>query len=340
MAEIVLGMWTSHGPTLSTPPENWTVRVAADLKGRHPFRGGVYTFDELVKMRAGEGLAAASSLEERIKRNEGCQTAIANMADIFAAAKPDIAIIMGNDQRELFLEDVTPAITVYTGETIWDQPATAEQAAMMPPGIHEAEPGHSPPERREYPAFADLANHIARSIVPEGFDIAISKRLPEPPNHYSSGAPHSLGFIYRQIMRDHVIPNVPIIINTFFPPNQPTARRCFELGQAVGRALAKWPGNERVAVFGSGGMSHFTIDEDFDRMFMTALAERDAATLCAIEDKHLQSGTSELKTWIAAAGLLFDTRLTGGIVGYEPCYRSEAGTGTANGFVAWDRQAA
>jgi OH-DDVA oxygenase/3-O-methylgallate 3,4-dioxygenase len=335
MAEIVLGMWTSHGPTLSTPPENWTVRVEADVKGRHPFRGGVYSFDQLVAMRADEGLAVASSLAERQKRHTGCQTAITQMAERFAAADVDIAIIMGNDQRELFLEDITPAITVYTGETIWDQPASEAQAAKMPPGIHEAEWGHSPPDRREYPAFAELATHIAKSVVPEGFDIAISKRLPEPPNHYSSGAPHSFGFIYRQIMRDRVIPHVPIIINTFFPPNQPTARRCFEWGKAVGRALKAWPGKERVAVFGSGGMSHFTIDEAFDRMFMKALAERDAETLCAIEDKHLQAGTSELKTWIAAAGMLFDTRLEGGIVGYEPCYRSEAGTGTANGFVAW-----
>lgn len=335
MAEIVLGMWTTHGPTLSTTPENWTVRVEADRKNRHPFRGGVYTFDELVAMRADEGLAAASSLEERRKRHAGCQVAMAEMADRFAAAKPDIAIIMGNDQRELFLEDITPAITLYTGETLWDQPASAEQAARMPPGIHEAEPGHSPRERREYPAFAELATHIARSIVPEGFDIAISKRLPEPQGHWSSGVPHSMGFIYRQIMRDRVIPHVPIFINTFFPPNQPTARRCFDLGRAVARALAKWPGNERVAVFGSGGMSHFTIDETFDRMFMDALARRDAEALCAIDENILQAGTSELKTWIAAAGLLFDTKLSGGVVGYEPCYRSEAGTGTANGFVAW-----
>jgi len=335
MAEIVLGMWTSHGPTLSTAPESWTVRVSTDRKNRHPFRGGVYGFDELVAMRADEGLDVASSLPERQKRHAGCQAAIAEMAERFAAARPDIAIIMGNDQRELFLEDVTPAITVYTGETIWDQPATPEQAARMPPGIHDAEPGHSPPEHRVYSAFPDLANHIARSIVPEGFDIAISKKLPEPAGHWSSGAPHSLGFIYRQIMRDKVIPHVPIIINTFFPPNQPTARRCFELGQAVGRALKAWPGKERVAVFGSGGMSHFTIDETFDRMFMDALASRDAETLCGIEESYLQAGTSELKTWIAAAGMLFDTPLQGGIVGYEPCYRSEAGTGTANGFVAW-----
>jgi OH-DDVA oxygenase/3-O-methylgallate 3,4-dioxygenase len=205
----------------------------------------------------------------------------------------------------------------------------------MPPGIHDAEWGHSPPERREYPAFAALASHICKSIVPQGFDVAVSKKLPEPAGHWSSGAPHSMGFIYRQIMRDRVIPHVPVIINTFFPPNQPTAYRCFELGQAVRQALDTWPGNERVAIFGSGGMSHFTIDEAFDQMFLKALADRDAETLCAIEEKHLQAGTSELKTWIAAAGALFETDLRGDVVGYEPCYRSGAGTGTANGFVAW-----
>ena len=46
-------------------------------------------------------------------------------------------------------------------------------------------------------------------------------------------------------------------------------------------------------------------------------------------------GTSELRNWISAAGALFDTGLSGDIIDYQPCYRSEAGTGTAQGFVAW-----
>ncbi|QNA86541.1 protocatechuate 3,4-dioxygenase [Sphingomonas sp. So64.6b] len=335
MAEIVLGMWTSHGPTLSTTPEQWLLRVAADKRNAHPFRGEIYDFDALVTLRKDEGLAEASSLAERERRSASCQRAIAEMADRFAAAKVDIAVIMGNDQRELFLEDVTPAVTIYLGDTIWDQPATEEQAARMPPGIHEAEWGHSPPERREYPALPELGTEVCRQLVPQGWDLAVSKRLPEPVGHWSSGAPHSLGFIYRQIMRDRVVPNLPVIINTFFPPNQPTARRCFDLGRAIGQVIRGWDKDLRVAVFGSGGMSHFVIDEAFDRKFFEALRTRDIETLCAIEDRHLQSGTSELKTWIAAAGVLFDTDLTGDVVGYEACYRSEAGTGTANGFVAW-----
>lgn len=335
MAEIVLGMWTSHGPTLSTTPEQWALRIKADLPRRHPFRGAEYSFDELVAMRADERLGEQATIEEMRRRHQSCQQAIEAMADRFEAVRPDVAVIFGNDQRELFLEDVTPAITVFTGDTLWDQPATPEQAARMAPGIHEAEWGHSPPERREYPAFPELAAHICKGIVPDGFDIAVSKRLPEPADHWSSGVPHAFGFVYRMLMRDKVIPNVPIILNTFFPPNQPTARRCFELGRAVGRALRSWQGAERIAVFGSGGMSHFTIDEQFDRMFLKAIAERDGETLSRIDDALLQSGTSELKTWIAAAGVLFDAPLAGDTIGYVPCYRSPAGTGTANGFVAW-----
>lgn len=330
-----MGMWTSHGPTLSTTPEQWAMRVGVDKQRRHPFRGGEYVFDELVTMRRDEDLVRQSSLDERVERHAACQAAIARMGDRFAEVRPDAAVIFGNDQRELFLEDVTPAMTVFAGDTMWDRPATPEQAERMAPGIHAAEPGHSPPDYREYPAFPGLARHICGTIVPAGFDVAVSTRLPEPPGHWSSGAPHAFGFVYRQIMRDRVVPHVPIILNTFFPPNQPTARRCFELGRAVARAIAAWPGDERIAVFGSGGMSHFTIDEDFDRMFMQAIADRDAERLCSIEESWLQSGTSELKTWIAAAGALFETELGGEVVGYVPCYRSEAGTGTANGFMAW-----
>ena len=335
MSEIVLGMWTSHGPTLSTTPEQWAMRLPFDRKKIHPFRGQQLTFEELILLRANENLAFQCSIEERTRRHARCHEAISAMSDRFTEVGPDIAIIFGNDQRELFLEDLTPAITVFTGETMWDEPATKEQVAKMSPGIHAAEPGHSPPEYREYPAHRDLAMHISRSVVGEGFDIAVAGKLPDHSDHWHSGTPHSCGFVYRQIMRDRVIPHVPVFVNTFFPPNQPTARRCFEFGRAVGRALKAWPGGERVAIFGSGGMSHFVIDEEFDRLIFDALDRRDGEALCALDEAYLQSGTSELKTWIMAAGALFDTTLEGGVIGYEPCYRSEAGTGTANGFVAW-----
>ena len=336
MARIVLGMWTSHGPTLSTTPEQWLLRVPWDRsKKDHPFRGHVYDYDALVELRKGENLAAQCSLPERERRAAACQRAISRMADAFHASGPDAAVILGNDQSELFLDDLIPAITVFRGEKLWDQPATPEQAARMPPGIHEAEWGHSPPRYTEYPGLPTLALHIVRQATESGFDVASSMRLPVHPGHWVSGMPHAFGFIYRQIMRDRVVPNVPVILNTFYPPNQPTARRCFELGRLVGRAIRSWPEERRVAVFGSGGMSHFVIDEELDRRIFEALRARDGEALCAIPESYFQSGSSELKNWVAAAGVLFDTDLEGDVVDYQPCYRSQGGTGTANGFVCW-----
>ncbi len=340
MASIVLGMWTSHGPTLSTTPEQWLLRVPSDRnKKDHPFRGRVYDFDSLVALRRPENLAAQCALAERERRASACRRAIERMADTFAAVAPDAAVILGNDQSELFLEDVMPAITVFRGEKLWDQPATPEQAARMPPGIHEAEWGHSPPRYTEYPGLPDLATHIVRLAVASGFDVATSTRLPVHPGHWSSGMPHAFGFVYRQIMRDRVVPNVPVILNTFYPPNQPTARRCFELGRLIGRAIRSWPDERRIAIFGSGGMSHFVIDEDLDRRILDALRARDGEALCRIDEAYFQSGSSELKNWVAAAGALFETDLEGDVVDYQPCYRSEAGTGTANGFVCWASRA-
>ena len=137
-------------------------------------------------------------------------------------------------------------------------------------------------------------------------------------------------------MRDKVVPNVPVIQNTFFPPNQPSARRAYEFGKVVKRAIDGWASDKKVAVFASGGMSHFVIDEDFDQRFITALRNGDKDYLCSIPLAQLQSGTSELKSWISLAGLMEDMKVEMHQLDYVPCYRSSAGTGTANGFFWWD----
>jgi hypothetical protein len=336
MAEIVLGMFTTHGPTLSTTPEQWLLRLPADHANKaHPFRKGRYDFETLVEMRKDEGLAEKSSLEQRTIRHDRCRAAIDEMARIYAEVNPDVVVIFGNDQEELMLSRMMPSFTIFNGTTIWNEPASPEQAAHHPPGIHEAEWGHKPPAYTEYRGHPDLANLLISAASENDFDIARADKLPEHPGHWHSGIGHAFGFVYRQIMRDKVAPNVPIIANTFFPPNQPKAKRCYELGKVIGETIRAWDSDARVAVFGSGGMSHFVIDEELDQVVIEALANRDADALTSIDESLYQSGSSELKNWVGAAGALFPTNLKGDVVDYVPCYRSEAGTGTANGFIAW-----
>jgi len=336
MAEIVLGIGTSHGPMLSTPWEKWGGRVAADKQlGFHDFRGGAYSFDELVELRREEHLAEQITPERWQERSAACEVALEVLAAKYAEVAPDVAVIVGNDQRELFLEDNFPAFSVFWGDSIQNNPRTEKQIAVLPPGIAIAERGHVPPENTTYPGHPELGKHIIESLIDAHFDVAASSRLPKG-SGYVNGIPHAFGFIYRQIMKDDVTPNVPILVNTFYPPNQPKANRCYALGKALKDAIESWNSDARVAIFASGGLSHFVIDEDLDRKVIDALINHDHKSLIAIPENLYQSGTSEIKNWIPVAAVMDECEKTMTLVDYVPCYRSEAGTGNAMGFLYWE----
>ena len=195
MAEIVLGMWTTHGPTLSTSPEQWLLRLPADHENKaHPFRLNTYSFNELVELRKDENLGAQATLEERTKRHARCQAAIAEMARIYEEAKIDVAVIFGNDQMELMLPKMMPTFTILNGEKMWDQPATDEQAKMYPPGIHEASLGHKPEVYTEYPGHPELADILIKATNAADFDVTRANELPHNPGHYHDGMGHAFGF--------------------------------------------------------------------------------------------------------------------------------------------------
>jgi 3-O-methylgallate 3,4-dioxygenase len=135
------------------------------------------------------------------------------------------------------------------------------------------------------------------------------------------------------------VPVIPILLNTYFPPNQPTPKRCYEFGRSIGRAIASWNGenrNKRVAICASGGISHFVIDEEFDTRILTAIKNRDTKTIFAEPDNMFRSGTSETKNWITVAGILAETDLEMNLIDYVPSCRSEAGTGCGMAFAGWE----
>jgi hypothetical protein len=85
----------------------------------------------------------------------------------------------------------------------------------------------------------------------------------------------------------------------------------------------------------SGGVSHFVVDEAFDRRLLTAMQKRDYKVLAEEPDVHFRSGTSETKNWLVVAGMLAETSLDMDLLDYVPCYRSEAGTGSGMAFATW-----
>ena len=72
-----------------------------------------------------------------------------------------------------------------------------------------------------------------------------------------------------------------------------------------------------------------------DEAILDAMRKRDIKDVAALGEPIFQAGTSEVKNWVPVAGAMADLNYKLNIVDYVPCYRSEAGTGNAMGFVYW-----
>lgn len=338
MGARAVGVGTSHGPMLSTSTEEWAKRAEVDQKNKElMFEGKVYAYPELLELRGSPELEQASTVEAQLENEQRCHVAAKGLADRWAAAGVTRAIIFGNDHKELFDDQCFGAITIYAGNGVMQVPFDASNVDLLAHGTREARHGHTPDIPVTHPTDAKFADELIEYLNGEGFDIARS--VIAPPGRYSNRSmPHAYGYVYRQVMDDKVPPHVPVFINTFYPPNVPLPARCVELGRAVGRRIKEVGANEPdgcTAVIGSGGLSHFVVEEAFDKMILDALATGDLDKLAAIDPDWLRSGNSEIRSWIALGGAMHELGLTMELVDYVPCYRSPAGTGCGMGFVFW-----
>jgi hypothetical protein len=334
MAKITFGLGTSHGPMLSIPPEYWKDRVSFDRQARHFYRCKTYTFDEMVALRKDAHLADQITSEVMLERHNRNQNAIRRLANYFDQHRPDIAVVVGNDQMEIFTNQHVPAFAVFWGDHVEGHPRSPEFLAKLNPAVARAEADRTPAVHTDYPCSPELGRHVIQSVITDGFDVSQLTKLPTG-EIGSNAVPHAYGFVYRRIMGDKVPLQVPVLVNTFYPPNQPPAGRCFQFGRALARAIMSWPADIKVAFIASGGMTHFVLDESFDQELLDAMQAGDAAKLASIPEDMFQAGTSEIKNWIVVAGAMAEAGLKMSLVDYVSCYRSEAGTGSAMGFARW-----
>lgn len=333
MARIVLGLGSSHGPQLALPPDQWHRRASADRGNPELwYRGQTYTFPELVEVRGGERFASELGEDKARARFDACQRAIGHLAGTLERAAPDVVVILGDDQHEAFEDDNLPALSVYWGETIDDAPAESPdwgQAYMYTTAAH----GNPPKARVSHPTHSALGRHLIETLVGSGFDVAHSRSLSPHRHHGTIG--HAFYYVYRRLMNNKVLSNVPILLNTYYAPNQVPVKRCYQLGKALREAIEAWDSDSRVALVASGGLSHFVIEEDLDDQIISGLRQKDQDKLTSLPDARFNSGTSEIRNWIVVAGALEDTDLEMQLIDYAPCYRTEAGTGCAMAFAEW-----
>jgi len=123
MAQIVLGMATSHTPMLNAPPSDWPRFIERD--SRRPDlldTDGRLTTYEAQLGHAPSDIMAQIAPERMQARHQAVQGAITRMAEYLGNARLDALIVVGDDQDELYHRGNMPGILVYYGETIPNVP--------------------------------------------------------------------------------------------------------------------------------------------------------------------------------------------------------------------------
>jgi protocatechuate 4,5-dioxygenase, beta chain len=208
------------------------------------------------------------------------------------AHRPDVVLLVYNDHATAFGLDLIPTFAIGT-------------AAEFRP----ADEGWGPRPVPIVRGAPELAAHIAQSVIQSDFDLAIANKMDVDhgltvPLSLMCGQPASWPF-----------PVIPLAVNVVHYP-VPSGRRCFQLGQAIRRAVERYDEPLDVQIWGTGGMSHQLqgpraglINKEWDARFLDRLIS-DPAGLCGLPhiDYVREAGSEaiELVMWLVARGAMAD----------------------------------
>jgi len=203
---------------------------------------------------------------------------------------PDVLFFIYNDHVTSFFFDHYSNFTLGFGETF---PVADEGGGPRPL-----------PALKGHPA---LAKHIAEGLVADEFDLSFFQ---------SKGLDHGV-FSPLSMMLPHEpewpVSIVPLQVGVLQFPI-PTARRCFALGRSLRKAIQSFPEDLKVAIVGTGGLSHQVHGEragfnntEWDMEFLELL-EKDPEKLTelSISDFAERGGIegAEVIMWLVMRGAL------------------------------------
>jgi len=205
---------------------------------------------------------------------------------------PDVIFLVYNDHATAFSLDMIPTFAIGTAASY--QPADEGYGARPVPVVQ----GHP-----------ELASHIAQSVIQQDFDLTIVNRMDVD---HGLTVPLSLMCGQPQAWPCAVI---PFAVNVVQYP-VPSGRRCFELGQAIRRAVESYDAPLKVQIWGTGGMSHQLqgaraglINKEFDNTFLDRLIADPAAQAAQPHIDYVREAGSEgieLVMWLIARGAMAD----------------------------------
>lgn len=316
MGTIVAGLASSHAFAFMEP-EQWDEFREKNRRMLQQRSGVLPPVQDAVQ---DEDLAAN---RERYARIRG---GLDRLRDVIAELRPDALIVIGDDQDENFTAANVPQLAVHVGAefTLGSPLATSQD---------------------RYRVHRELATSLLEQGVQEGFDIASVGSFEN-----DQLRSHAHAQVLAHVLPAADIPVVLVFLNAIHHPAiEPW--RCEEFGRLLSRVMERRPEGERVAIYASGGWSHFTagypwaayrgphthgaIDAAFDREVLQLLEDGEGRKLAELSDADLlEHGEIELRAWIALVGAL-GGRPADFIV-YEPFHRALMGMAVA----AWTPEAA
>jgi hypothetical protein len=320
MADI-LGLGVTHSPLLLGTDERMAWIMERVLQSprlpdrmREPAAWPVPMRQEWDEHRVGRAAA-----EHRRRSVDGFRATRAAL-DAF---DPDFVLIFGDDQYENFREDGVAAFGVFALDEIESRPYARIGANNV-----WGEPADTVVKTRGHPAGG---RYLAKALTEAGFDMTWAYKM-----RHENGLPHA--FLNALLLLDYdrkglPWPVVPFHINCYGSstiskkgafahidgtgsdepdPPGPAPARCFDIGAATARALAKSPW--RVALIASSSWSHAFLTGKHEYLYPDVVSDR--ARYEELKDGRLSlwrnlttgqledAGQQELLNWICLAGAM------------------------------------
>lgn len=351
MAELVAALGTSHAPPVFLASEYWPRHSQITDTGNKellsPRTGVVTSYEDLVQEVAESDPELLNELTPEIfeAKYQRMRAATTQLQKTLRSYAPDAVIVISDDQEEILFDDNMPSFSVFWGDS-WPVVPWTSPRASADPLFSSFQAGWGDKEL-EVPVDARFGEHLITSLIDSDFDVSHFRYLRETyggsvgPSGYIDekrtrpakrhGMPHGFSYVVKALMENDPIPMVPVFLNTCYPPNRPTPRRSYDFGIALKQAIDSYLADSRFLVVASGGLSHFVLDEELDRMTIRGLETDDRALLESLP--RLDTPTGEIRNWVAAAGAC--KHLSFELVDYVPIARSAAGTGGGWTFARW-----
>ena len=260
-------------------------------------------FMKLHYSMAPQGGANKPSLEQQKKLRRDAEEAFAVLRADMERAKPDVLIVVANDQFVNFFWNNIPTFFVTVADEV---------------------KGQFTRHKFHYRNHKELGRAIVRAGIDKRIDFSFGEHIE---------LQHTQVVPLYFLLPEPKIPILPIYVNTWVDP-APTPGRCYEVGELI-RAVAEHR-DERVAIVATGGLSHFPgsprigeIDTQFDHKLLEVMRQGQGKSLVdySVQDL-LQAGNSEFLNWMVVLGAIGDAKAS--YTTYMPDF-----VATGWGFVSW-----